>query len=82
MSGVTLTTSGEVIIIMHQCAHHGKNKIIHSSSQIEHCKNKPDDRLIKFGGSQHITTLDDRKAPTSIRNALSYMPLRPYDGRE
>ena len=32
--GVTLTTSGEVIVIMHQHACHGKNKTIHSSPQI------------------------------------------------
>ena len=34
--GVTLTTSGEVIIIMHQHACHGKNKDIYSFTQIEH----------------------------------------------
>ena len=33
---ITLTTSGEVIIIIHQCACNGKNKTIHSSPQIEH----------------------------------------------
>ena len=32
--GVALTISGELIIIMHQCACHGKNKTIHSSPQI------------------------------------------------
>ena len=42
---VALTTSSEVILIMHQHAYHGKNNTIHSSTQIEHCKNKVDDRL-------------------------------------
>ena len=32
--GVTLTTSGEIIVIMHQHACHGKNKTIHLSPQI------------------------------------------------
>ena len=31
---VTLTTSGDVILIMHQYACHGKNKTIHSLPQI------------------------------------------------
>ena len=30
--GVALSTSGEVIVIMHQHAYHGKNKTIHSST--------------------------------------------------
>ena len=37
---VALTTSGEVIMIMHQCAHHRKDKTIHSSPQIEFYKIK------------------------------------------
>ena len=82
VGGVTSTTSGEIIIIMHQYAHHGKNKTIHSSPQIEHYENKVDDRSIKVGGSQHITTLDNYKIPMSIRNALPYMLLRPYTDSE
>ena len=57
--GVALSTSGEAIVIMHQCAYHGKNKIIHSSPKIEHCKNAVDDKPTKVGGSQHVTTLDN-----------------------
>ena len=68
--GVTSTTSGEVIVIMHQHACHGKNKTIHSSPQIEHYENKVDDRSIKVGSGQHTTTLDNYKIPMSIRNAL------------
>ena len=60
---VTLTTSGEVIIIMHQCACHGKNNTIYSSPQIDHYKNKLDDKSIKVGGGQHTTTLDHYKVP-------------------
>ena len=36
----TLTTSGEVIIIIHQHAHHGKNKTIRSSPHIKHYKER------------------------------------------
>ena len=30
VGGVTSTITGEVILIMHQCAYNGKNKAIHS----------------------------------------------------
>ena len=49
--GVTLTTSGEVIVFMYQDVHHEKNKSIHYSHQIEYCNNKVDDISIKSGGS-------------------------------
>ena len=49
---------------------------------MEHYKNKVDNRSIKVGDSQHITTLDNCKIPMSIRNALPYMPLRPYTDSE
>ena len=62
---------------MHQHACHGKNKTTHSSPHIEHYKNVADDRSIKVGGGQHITTLDKHKIPMSIWGALPYMPLRP-----
>ena len=55
--GIKVTTLGEVIIIMHKHTCHGKNKTIHSSSQIENYKNKVDDVSIKFTGSRHVTTL-------------------------
>ena len=72
--GGALTTSGEVIIIMHQHGCHGNNKTIHSSPQIEHNKNKVDDRSIKVDRFQHTNTLDNCKLPMSIRNDLPYMP--------
>ena len=36
--GVTSTTNGEVMLIMHQYAYHPKCAAIHSSAQIEHYK--------------------------------------------
>ena len=45
--GVALNTSGEVITIMRQHVFHGKNKTINPSPQIEHYKNKADNRSIK-----------------------------------
>ena len=58
VGSVTLTTSGEIILIIHQHVCHGKNKIIHSSHQIEHYDNKVNGRCIKVGGGQHTTTSD------------------------
>ena len=62
---------------MHQHACREKDKNINSSPQIEHFKNKIDERSIKVGGVQHMTTLDDCKVPMSIKNSFPYMPLRP-----
>ena len=80
--GVTSTISGEVMLIMHQYAYHPKCATIHSSAQIEHYKNVVDDRSIKVGGGQHITTLDGYKIPISIRSDLPHMPLRPWTDAE
>ena len=78
----TSTITGEVILIRHQHADHGKNKNIHSSPQIEHCKSIVDDRSIKVGGGQCIATLDKYKIPISIQGALPCMPLRPCTDKE
>ena len=56
--GATLTTSGEVILIMYQHECHRKNKTIHSSPKIEVYKNKSDYRSMKVGSGQHATTLN------------------------
>ena len=50
IGGVALTTSGEVILIMHQHACHGRNKTINSSPQIEFYENKVDGRSMKACG--------------------------------
>ena len=63
---------------MHQCTCHGKNTTTHASHKIEHNKNILDDSSIKVGGGQHVTTLHEHKIYISIRDTLSYMPLRPH----
>ena len=59
VGGVSLSTSGEVIVIIHQHAYHGKKKTIHSCLQIDHYKNEVDDRSTKVGSDQHMNTLDN-----------------------
>ena len=70
------------MLFVHQCACHGKNKTIHSSPQIDHCKNIVDDHSIKVSSGQHITTLDKFKIPISIRGALPYIKLCPCTDKE
>ena len=52
------TNHGYVNLIMNEYAYYGKGHTIHSSGQIEWNKNQVDDRSVKVGGSQCITTLD------------------------
>ena len=61
---------------MHQHEIHGKNKTIYSSPQIEHYKNKVDDRSIKVGGGYHMKTLDKCEFPMSLKNSSPCMPMR------
>ena len=44
---------------MNEYAYYGKGHTIHSSGQIEWHKNTVDDKSVKVGGSQCITTLDE-----------------------
>ena len=55
---------------------------MNSSPQIEHYKKIVDDRSIKVGGGQHITTLDKHNIPMSIREVLPYMILCPYTEKQ
>ena len=80
--GVTATMTDEIIVIMHQCPCHGRNKINNSSPQIEYYKKIVDDHYIKVGGFQHISTLDKHKTHMSIRRVSPYMPLHPCADKE
>ena len=75
---VVMSQRGEVIAIMHQYAIAGKGRTIHSCAQLEHYKNKVDDKSIKVGGKQLITTLDGYVHPIDIINGLPYTPMRPF----
>ena len=54
---------GYINLIMNEYAYYGKGHTIHSSGQIEWNKNQVDDRSVKVGGSQCITTLDGYSFP-------------------
>ena len=77
-----MTQVGPVIIIMHQYAYHGQGRTIHSAIQIEHFKNKVDDRSMRVGGQQCIRTHDGYVIPLDIINGLPYMKMKPYTDAE
>ena len=79
---VVMSQRGEVIAIMHQYAIAGKGRTIHSCAQLEHYKNKVDDKSIKVGGKQLIMTLDGYVHPIDIINGLPYTPMRPFSNDE
>ena len=78
VGGVVRTQRGEVIVVMNQYAYTGNGKTIHSSSQLESYKQKVDDRSMKVGGEQRITTPDGYAIPLNIVDSLCYMRMRPY----
>ena len=75
------TSLGKVIGIFNEYAHLGKGSSIHSSGQLEWFKTHVDDKSIKVGGTQLITTLDGYSVPLLIKDGLAYATSlgRPTD---
>jgi hypothetical protein len=72
-----MSNKGPVILIFNQYAYHGLGFSIHSAIQLEHYKNRVDDRSIKSRGRQCLTTLEGYVVPLDIINGLPYMKMRP-----
>ena len=72
--GVVHAQSGEVIAIMHQCAHIGQGKTIHSCGQMEHHGLDVCDKSMKVSGKQRIQTQNGYCIPLSVRTGLPHMP--------
>ena len=66
------TSLGKVIGIFNEYAYLGKGSSIHSSGQLEWFKTLVDEKSIKVGGTQTITTLDGYSVPLLIRDGLAY----------
>jgi hypothetical protein len=79
---VVRTQRGDIIAIMHQYAHMGKGKTIHSSGQLEWFRQQVDDKSIRVGGQQRITTHEGYVIPINIRSGLPYVSMRPYTDTE
>ena len=75
------TSLGKVIGIFNEYAYLGKGSSIHSSDQLEWFKTLVDEKSIKVGGTQLITTLDGYSIPLLIRDGLAYATSlgRPTD---
>ena len=75
------TSLGKVIVIFNEYAHLGKGSSIHSSGQLEWFKTHVDEKSIKVGGTQLITTLDGYSVPLLIKDGLAYATSlgRPTD---
>jgi len=68
VGGVINTQRGEVIAILHQYA--GVGTSIHSPAQLEWYRNDVNDKSIKVGGLQCITTLEGYVIPLNIVQGL------------
>ena len=75
------TSQGKVIGIFNEYAYLGKGSSIHSSGQLEWFKTNVDEKSVKVGGTQLITTLDGYSVPLLIKDGLAYATFlgRPTD---
>ena len=75
------TSQGKVIGIFNEYAYLWKGSSIHSSGQLECFKTNVDDKSVKVGGTQLITTLDGYSVPLLIKDGLTYATSlgRPTD---
>ena len=75
------TSQGKVIGIFNEYAYLGKGSSIHSSGQLEWFKTNVDEKSVKVGRTQLITTLDGYSVPLLIKDGLAYAtsPGRPTD---
>ena len=77
------TNHSYVNLIMNEYDYYGKGHTIHTSGQIEWHKNTVDDKSVKEGGSQCITTLDGYSFPLKWTGGLMYLSIlgKPTDER-
>ena len=75
------TSQGKVIGIFNEYAYLGKGSSIHSSGQLEWFKTYVDEKSVKVGGTQLITTLDGYSVPLLIKDGLAHATSlgRPTD---
>ena len=66
------TSQGKVIGIFNEYAYLGKGSSIHSSGQLEWFKTNVDEKSVKVGGTQLITTLEGYSVPLLIKDGLAY----------
>ena len=75
------TSQGNVNDIFNEYAYLGKRSSIHSSGQPESFKTNVEEKSVKVGGTQLVTTLDGYSVPSLIKDGLAYATSlgRPTD---
>ena len=73
---VVQTHRGDVVAIYHNYAFTGKGRSIHSTPQLEAFRQCVDDKSVRVGGLQRLTTHDGYIMPIDIINALPYLKTR------
>ena len=75
------TNHGYVNLIMNEYAYYGKGHTIHSAGQIEWHKNLVDDKSVKVGDTQCITTIDGYAFPLKCTGGHMYLSIigKPTD---
>jgi hypothetical protein len=83
VAGVMLTNRGPIVGIFNNYAYIGKGRTIHLSPQLDHFGHDVNDKSIKVGGSQRITTKNGYIIiPISISNGLPYISMHPPTDKE
>src|SRR6056300_1198686 len=82
LCGYVQTNRGPAIAILNQAANTGRGQTILSSIQMEAFGVNVDDKSIKVGGKQCISTPDGFEIPLDIQNGLAYIKMRPPTDRE
>jgi hypothetical protein len=82
-AGAYMTSNkGPVIGIFHQYGWVKSGRSIHSSPQLEHYKNDVNERSMRVGGIQRISTPDGYAFPLDIIDGLPHLDVRPYTDDE
>ena len=82
VGSLCVSNRGPVICIWNEVAYTGQNQSIVSATQLEAFHNRVDDRSLKAGGTQRITTVYGFVFPLSIIQGLPYFEMRPYTDQE
>ena len=75
VGGIVMTTRGLVVAVFPHYAYTGKGASIHSSGHLEWFGTTVDDKSVKVGGTQCLTTLGGLKIPLDIVNGLPRLPI-------
>jgi hypothetical protein len=82
VTGIIRTNRGPIIGIFNNYAYIGQGHSIDSSPQLKYSGHEVNDRSIKVGGSQRITTKNGYVVPISISNGLPYISMCPPTNKE